>query len=127
MSEWVERAEDLEVFRRAYRLSLEVHRMSLEFPRIEQFALADQVRRASKSICANIAEGFGKAASVAFRIPSLCDDGDRFGRRDAGGGPCTAAISAISTRMWPSAGGASTGRSPGCSPACIAAVLISDF
>ena len=60
MSEWVERAEDLEVFRRAYRLSLEVHRASLEFPRIEQFALADQIRRASKSICANVAEGFGK-------------------------------------------------------------------
>ncbi len=59
MSEWVERVEDLEVFRRAYRLSLEVHRMSLEFPRIEQFALADQMRRASKSICANLAEGFG--------------------------------------------------------------------
>ena len=54
------RFEDLEVFRRAYRLSLEVHRASLEFPRIEQFALADQIRRASKSICANIAEGFGK-------------------------------------------------------------------
>ena len=60
MSEWVRRFEDLEVFRRAYRLSLEVHRVSLGFPRIEQFALADQVRRASKSICANIAEGFGK-------------------------------------------------------------------
>src|SRR5262252_2800631 len=60
MSEWVERAEDLEVFRRAYRLSLEVHRASLDFPRIEQFALADQVRRASKSICANLAEGFGR-------------------------------------------------------------------
>jgi four helix bundle protein len=60
MSEWARRFEDLEVFRRGYRLSLEVHRASLEFPRIEQFALADQVRRASKSICANIAEGFGK-------------------------------------------------------------------
>jgi four helix bundle protein len=60
MNERVERFEDLDVFRRAYRLSLEVHRASLEFPRIEQWALADQVRRASKSICANIAEGFGK-------------------------------------------------------------------
>ena len=60
MSEWARRFEDLEVFRRAYRLSLEVHRASLEFPRIEQFALADQVRRASKSICANLAEGFGR-------------------------------------------------------------------
>ena len=60
MSEWARRFEDLEVFQRAYRLSLQVHRVSLEFPRIEQFALADQIRRASKSICANLAEGFGR-------------------------------------------------------------------
>ena len=60
MSEWIQGVEDLGVFRRAYRLSLEVHRVSLEFPRIEQFALADQIRRASKSICANLAEGFGR-------------------------------------------------------------------
>ena len=52
--------EDLEVFQRAYRVSLEVHRQSLTFPRIEQQALADQIRRASKAIPANIAEGFGK-------------------------------------------------------------------
>ena len=54
------RFEDLKVFQRAYRLSLEVHRASLMFPKIEQFGLAEQVRRASKSICANIAEGFKK-------------------------------------------------------------------
>ena len=54
--------EDLEVFQRAYRLSLEVHKVSLGFPSIEQWALGDQVRRASKSICANLAEGFGKQA-----------------------------------------------------------------
>jgi four helix bundle protein len=52
--------EDLEVFRRAYRLSLEVHKLSLDFPSIEQQGLADQLRRASKSICANLAEGFAK-------------------------------------------------------------------
>jgi four helix bundle protein len=56
----VRRVEDLEVFQRAYRLSLELHRASLKFPRIEQFALADQPRRASKSICAQLAEGFAK-------------------------------------------------------------------
>jgi four helix bundle protein len=56
----IQRVEDLEVFRRAYRVSLEVHRASLEFPRIEQFALADQLRRSSKSVCANLAEGFAK-------------------------------------------------------------------
>ena len=52
--------EDLEVFQRAYRISLDLHRASLTFPAIEQHALADQIRRASKSICGNIAEGFGK-------------------------------------------------------------------
>ena len=54
--------EDLRVYQRAYAVSLEVHRASLDFPRIEHFALADQVRRASKSVCANLAEGFGRQA-----------------------------------------------------------------
>ena len=52
--------EDLEVFQRAYRLSLEIHRASLRFAAVEQRALADQIRRASKSICANVAEGYGR-------------------------------------------------------------------
>jgi four helix bundle protein len=53
--------EDLEVFRRPYQVSLDLHRASLRFPKIEQLAgLADQLRRASKSICGNLAEGYGK-------------------------------------------------------------------
>jgi four helix bundle protein len=46
-------------------LSLEIHRASLAFPRMEQFALADQLRRATKSICANLAEGFAKQGHSA--------------------------------------------------------------
>ena len=56
----VKRFEDLEVFKRAYKVSLEIHRVSLELPKVEQYALVDQIRRASKSICANLAEGFSK-------------------------------------------------------------------
>ena len=52
--------EDLEVFRRAYIISLEIHKASLKFPAIEQYSIADQIRRASKSVCANIVEGFAK-------------------------------------------------------------------
>ena len=60
---------DLEVYQKAYRLSLGVHKATLGFPKMEQYALADQMRRASKSICANIAEGFAKqrASSAEFR------------------------------------------------------------
>ena len=54
------RFEELEVFQRAYKASLDIHRFTLTMPKIEQYALADQLRRASKSICANLAEGFGK-------------------------------------------------------------------
>ncbi|RRH96166.1 four helix bundle protein [Mesorhizobium tamadayense] len=57
---FVERARDLEVYKRAYAVSLEVHRATLAFPKIEQYALADQLRRSSKAICANLAEGFAK-------------------------------------------------------------------
>ena len=65
MQDKIERVDDLEVYRRAYRLSLEVHRASLELPRIEQFALADQLRRSSKSVCANLVEGFAKQSRSA--------------------------------------------------------------
>ena len=68
-SQNVKTFEDLEVFKRAYRVSLELHKASLQFPRIEQFALADQIRRASKSVPGNIAEGFGKqrGSTAEFR------------------------------------------------------------
>ncbi len=51
----------LEVFRRAYDLSLDIHRASLSFDRIEQFSgVADLLRRSSKSICALLVEGAGR-------------------------------------------------------------------
>jgi four helix bundle protein len=51
----------LEVFRRAYALSLDVHRTSLGFPKNEQYGgVADQLRRSSKSVCALLAEGAGR-------------------------------------------------------------------
>jgi four helix bundle protein len=65
MQERIVRVEDLEVFRRAYRISLAIHRASLELSRTEQFALADQLRRASKSICANLVEGFARQSQSA--------------------------------------------------------------
>jgi len=58
--EFIRDVRKLEVFRISYDVSLIIHKATLNFPKIEQYALADQMRRASKSICANIAEGFIK-------------------------------------------------------------------
>ncbi len=41
-----------------------VHKLALAFPDYERFVLADQIRRASKSIPTNIAEGYGKRKSA---------------------------------------------------------------
>lgn len=60
MKKFANHVEDLDVFQKAYQTSLIIHKLTLSFPRIEQFALGDQLRRATKSICANLAEGFAK-------------------------------------------------------------------
>lgn len=52
--------KDLEIFKRSYAVSLEIYKASKDFPREEKYAITDQLRRASSSICANIAEGYGR-------------------------------------------------------------------
>lgn len=55
---------DLEVFQRAKALQAPIYRLASEFPDIEKYDLADQMRRACKSVPANIAEGYAKRDSV---------------------------------------------------------------
>jgi len=52
--------QDLEVYKRAHRLALEIHKESMRFPHHELYELGSQVRRSSKAICLNIAEGYGR-------------------------------------------------------------------
>ena len=53
--------DDIEIYKISYKLMIEIHRITLTFPKIEQYGgIADQLRRSSKSITANIVEGFGK-------------------------------------------------------------------
>ena len=56
--------EDLEVYQRAMALLPQVHQLALSLPDFEKCNLADQMRRASKAIPANIAEGYGKKRSA---------------------------------------------------------------
>lgn len=51
---------DLETWRFARRLRIEVYRICQGFPKNESFGLASQIRRAAVSVTANIAEGFGR-------------------------------------------------------------------
>jgi len=55
---------DLDVFRESYSAALDVSRMVKRFPAVEQYELASQLRRAARSIPANIVEGWGKRAST---------------------------------------------------------------
>ena len=52
---------DLLVYQKAYALSLNIHKVTLRFPQFEQYELGRQMRKASKSICLNLAEGYGKS------------------------------------------------------------------
>ena len=54
---------DLVVWQRAVDFVAEIYRISRRFPREEQFGLTAQVRKASVSVSANIAEGSGRATS----------------------------------------------------------------
>jgi len=51
---------DLEVFKLSYQLAMEIFNVSRHFPKEERYSLTDQVVRCSRSISANIAEGWGK-------------------------------------------------------------------
>lgn len=52
--------EDLEVWRKAHELTLLSYRLTRAFPPDERFGLISQLRRASSSVAANIAEGYGR-------------------------------------------------------------------
>ena len=50
----------LKVWEKAHQLTLDIYRITASFPRAETYGLTSQLRRASSSICANLAEGCGR-------------------------------------------------------------------
>ena len=57
---------DLKVWQRAMDLTVLVYDLSRGFPKEEQFGLTSQIRRASVSIAANIAEGYGRSTTGSY-------------------------------------------------------------
>lgn len=50
--------EDLDVYQLAFNAAMTIFEVSLSFPKEEIYSLTDQIRRSSRSVCANIAEAF---------------------------------------------------------------------
>ena len=68
---------DLKVFQLSYRLAMEIFNLSRNFPREEVYSLTDQIRRSSRSVAANLAEGFRKRRYPNMFINKLTDcDGE---------------------------------------------------
>ena len=55
--------KSLNVYEKSYKAAIAVYEMTRRFPKEEQYAMTDQIRRAAMSIPLNIAEGYGKKGS----------------------------------------------------------------
>jgi four helix bundle protein len=64
---------DLDVYQNALEAALRVYELSKKFPDGERYALTDQIRRSSRSVCANIAEAWRKRRYTAAFISKLSD------------------------------------------------------
>src|SRR6266852_4572880 len=64
---------DLKVFQLAYKLAMEVFAKSKMFPPDERYSLTSQIRRSSRSVAANIAEGFRKRQYPNMFVSKLAD------------------------------------------------------
>ena len=73
MGEFAKSFRDLEVYQESLTLALEVHEFAKALPTEERFSLADQMRRASRSVPANISEAWRKRRYKAAFIAKLSD------------------------------------------------------
>lgn len=71
---------DLEIYQLSHGLAVKLHQFSLALPKYEMFETGSQLRRASKSVSANIVEGYGrrryKAEFIRFLVfaHASCDE-----------------------------------------------------
>jgi len=63
----IEDVSQLEIFKMAHSLTLEVYKLTCNFPKEEVFGLASQMRRAAYSICSNLMEGSYRNNTKEFR------------------------------------------------------------
>ena len=64
---------DLRVFQAAMDAAMDIFQLSKSFPAEEKYSLTDQMRRSSRSVCANIGEGWRKRRYKAAFIANISD------------------------------------------------------
>ena len=64
---------DLEVYQIAFKSAMNIFQITKTFPIEEKYSLVDQIRRSSRSVCTNIAEGWRKRKYKAVFINKLTD------------------------------------------------------
>ena len=70
-------AKDLRVYQKAYVLAMKIFRLSRDWPQEEKYSLTDQIRRSSRSVCANLREAWAKRRYKAHFVSKLTDaDGE---------------------------------------------------
>ena len=70
-------AKDLMVYQKAYGLAMEIFKLSKKWPSDEKYSLTDQIRRSSRSVCANLREAWAKRRYEAHFVNKLTDcDGE---------------------------------------------------
>lgn len=65
--------KDLEVYKIAFEMAMRIFEISKSFPVEEKYSLTDQIRRSSRSVCANISEAFRKRRYPKSFIAKLND------------------------------------------------------
>ena len=65
--------KELDVYKMAFDASMEIFKITIEFPKHELYSLTDQIRRSSRSVSANIAEAFRKRKYPKSFIAKLSD------------------------------------------------------
>ena len=64
---------DLQVYQRSFEAAVRIFELTRSFPREEAYSLTNQIRRSSRSVCANLAEAWRKRRYEAAFISKLCD------------------------------------------------------
>ena len=69
--------KDLIVYKKAYAAAMHIYSETKSFPKEELYSLTDQIRRSSRSVCANLAEGYRKRVYPKHFVSKLTDcDGE---------------------------------------------------